>query len=82
MTRHRLTPPRVVRDGVRLTTAAETLVTCASLLSLLDLVVLVDSALRARDIELLELHLVCRLHRRGVGRLRRAVALPTPRRSR
>ena len=78
VTRHRLPPPHVVRDGVRLTTPAETLLTCAPLLSLLDLVVLVDSALRARDIELLELHLVCRLHRRGVGRLRQAVALAEP----
>lgn len=78
VTRHRLPPPHVVRRGVRVTTAAETLLTCAPLLSLLDLVVLVDSALRAGDIELLELHLVCRLHRRGVGRLRRAVALADP----
>jgi hypothetical protein len=74
-TRHRLPPPHDVRRGVRVTTAAETLLTCAPLLGLLDLVVLVDSALRARDIELLELHLICRQHRRGVGRLRRAVAL-------
>lgn len=78
VTRHRLAPPHVVRDGVRLATPAETLLTCAPLLSLLDLVVLVDSALRARDIELLELHLACRQHRRGVGRLRQAVALADP----
>jgi hypothetical protein len=69
-TRHRMPPPHDVRAGLRVTTAAETLVTCAPLLSLLDLVVLVDSALRVRDIELLELRLVCRQHRRGVGRLR------------
>lgn len=75
VTRHRLVPPHEVRGGLRLTTAAETLLTCAPLVSLLDLVVLVDSALRAGDIELLELHLVCRHHRRGVGRLRDAVAL-------
>ncbi|UFN42987.1 hypothetical protein [Nocardioides okcheonensis] len=78
VTRHRLVPPHDVRDGLRLTTAAETLLSCAPLLSLLDLVVLVDSALRAKDIELLELHLVCRHHRRGVGRLRDAVALADP----
>lgn len=78
VTRHRLPPPHDVRRGVRVVTAAETLLTCAPLLSLLDLVVLVDSALRARDIELLELHLICRQHRRGVGRLRRAVALADP----
>jgi hypothetical protein len=75
VTRHRLPPPHDVRRGVRVATAAETLLTCAPLLSLLDLIVLVDSALRARDIELLELHVICRQHRRGVGRLRRAVAL-------
>lgn len=78
VTRHRLAPPHEVDQRVRMTTAAETILTCAPLLSLLDLVVLVDSALRARDIELLELHLVCCLHRRGVGRLRRAVALADP----
>jgi hypothetical protein len=78
VTRHRLPPPHDVLRGVRVTTAAETLLTCASLLTLLDLVVLVDSALRARDIDLLELHLICRLHRRGVPRLRRAVALADP----
>ena len=75
VTRHRLPPPHDVRAGVRVTTAAETLLTCAPLLSLLDLVVLVDSALRVRDIELLELRLICRRHRRGIGRLRQAVAL-------
>lgn len=75
VTRHRLPPPHDVRRGLRVATAAETLLTCAPLLSLLDLVVLVDSALRVRDIELLELHLICRQHRRGVGRLRQAVAL-------
>ena len=74
-TRHRLPPPHDVRRGVRVATSAETLLTCAPLLSLLDLVVLVDSALRVRDIELLELHLICRQHRRGVGRLRQAAAL-------
>lgn len=78
VTRHRLPPPHDVRHGVRVTTAAETLLTCAPVLGVLDLVVLVDSALRAGDIELLELHLVCRLHRRGVGRLRKAVALADP----
>ena len=77
-TRHRMPPPHDVRAGLRVTTAAETLLTCAPLLSLLDLVVLVDSALRVRDIELLELRLVCRQHRRGVGRLRQAVALADP----
>lgn len=77
-TRHRLPPPYETLRGLRTTTAAETLLTCAPLLSLLDLVVLVDSALRAGDLELLELHLICRLHRRGIGRLRRAVALADP----
>lgn len=77
-TRHRLAPPSEILRGVPTTTAAETLLTCAPLVSLLDLVVLVDSALRSGDIELLELHLVCRLHRRGIARLRRAVALADP----
>jgi very-short-patch-repair endonuclease len=78
VTRHRLPPPYVVRDGLRLTTPAETLLTCAPLLEVLDLVVLVDSALRAGDIELLELWMICSRRRRGVGRLRRAVRLADP----
>jgi very-short-patch-repair endonuclease len=78
VTRHRLPPPHDALRGLRVTTASETLLTCASLLSLLDLVVVVDSALRARDVELLELHLLCRQRRRGVGRLRQAVALADP----
>lgn len=77
-TRHRMAPAHELLRGVRTTTAAETLLTCAPLLSLLDLVVVVDSALRAGDIELLELHLTCRPHRRGIVRLRRAVALADP----
>src|SRR5690349_3553031 len=36
VTRHRLPPPHDVRRGVRVATAAETLLTCAPLLSLLD----------------------------------------------
>jgi hypothetical protein len=78
VTRHRLPPRHDELRGLRVTTAGETLLTCAPLLTLLDLVVLVDSALRVRDVDLLELHLLCRQHRRGVGRLRRAVALADP----
>lgn len=75
VTRHHLAPPLLVRDGLRLTSPGETLLTCAAWMTVLDLVVLIDSALRAGDIELLELRLLSRHHRRGIGRLRRAVAL-------
>ena len=75
VTRHKLPPPHDLLAGIRVTTAAETIRTCAPWLSLLDLVVLVDSALRSREIELLELWLSARDHRRGAPMLRRALAL-------
>lgn len=51
--------------GLRCATAAETLLACARWLSPLDLVVLVDSALQARDVTVEELRGVCRPRRRG-----------------
>lgn len=78
VSRHRLPPPYVVKDGLRLTTPAETLLTCAPLMGVLDLVVLVDSALRAGDVELLELWMLWSRRRRGVPVLRQALLLADP----
>jgi hypothetical protein len=73
--RRRGTPAGEVVEGLRVTTAAETLVTCARDLGLIDLVVLVDSALHAGDVTLAELRAVASQHRRGAPRLREAITL-------
>ncbi|SFB79639.1 hypothetical protein SAMN04487968_101554 [Nocardioides terrae] len=59
--------------GLRVSTAAETLVTCAIDLGLLDLVVLIDAALHQGDVTIAELEEVARQHRRGAPRLREAM---------
>jgi len=71
--RRRGVPPSEAIDGVRLATSAETLVTCAIDLGLLDLVVLIDSALHAGALTLAQLQEVARQHRRGAPSLRRAL---------
>ena len=75
VTRHRDPPAYDLIDGLRVTTAAETVLTCAPLLGVLDLVVLLDSALRAGDVELLELRMLAGRRRRGVRTLRRSLVL-------
>lgn len=70
------TPQHEVIDGVRVATAAETLLACASDLATLDLVVLVDAALHAGDVTVEELTaLAAQGRRRGARQLRRALAL-------
>lgn len=73
--RGRAIPESEEYDGLRLATPAETLVTCAIDLALLDLVVLLDSALHAGDVSLAEVTTVARQHRRGGPRLRQAIDL-------
>jgi hypothetical protein len=73
--RSRAIPPSEVVDGLRLATAAETLVTCAIDLSVLDLVIVVDSALHNGDVTVPELAAVAAEHRRGAPRLREALQL-------
>lgn len=72
----RTTPPtRTVRvDGLPVTDAATTLLTCARDLALLDLVVVVDCALRSSCTPE-EVRDVCVPRRRGVVMLRRALEL-------
>jgi very-short-patch-repair endonuclease len=62
-------------EGVRLATAAETLLACARDLSVLDLVVVIDSALQSGDVTVGELEELTRARRRGAPRLRTALAL-------
>jgi hypothetical protein len=61
--------------GVRLTSAAETILALARDLSLLDVVVIGDSALHRGDVTLAELWRVARLRRRGAPLLRSAIPL-------
>jgi hypothetical protein len=69
-------PPRArLVEGVPLAPPAEVLLACARELGLLDLVVLIDAALRLGMVTLAELHEVMARRRYGVPRLRRAVAL-------
>ena len=74
-TRHRVTPPSVELDGLRVTTAAETLLACAADLGLLDLLVLVDAALAAGSCTLEEVRAAARARRRGAPALRAATEL-------
>lgn len=61
------------RDGIRLGTVEETLLACARHLSLLDLVVLGDSALQARRTSLARLTRTAQRRRWGASRLARAI---------
>ena len=63
--RHPHPVPHEVIGGLRCATAAETILACARWLSMLDLVVVVDSALQAEDVTVEELRRVCRPRRRG-----------------
>lgn len=60
-------------DGLVLTSPAETLLSCASELDLLDVVVLADAALHLGSCTMPELEEVAALRRRGSPRLRRAL---------
>lgn len=62
-------------DGVRVTTAAETLLAAARDLGVLDLVLMGDSALRAGDVTIAELRLAAGRRRRGAPLLRRVIPL-------
>jgi very-short-patch-repair endonuclease len=74
VTRHPAVPEHVEVDGARVATVAETLVGCARDLRLLDLVVLLDSALHLDRVTRSEIVTVCRRRHRGSRRLREALA--------
>ncbi len=62
-------------DGLRVTTAAETLLAAARDLGLLDLVLMADSALRAGHVSIGELKIAAGRRRRGAPLLRRVLPL-------
>ena len=68
-------PACELRIGLRLAPPAEALLACARVVCLLDLVVLVDSALHQGDCTLDELRAVVARRRRGAPLLRRALDL-------
>ncbi|GAB2986431.1 hypothetical protein [Nocardioides montaniterrae] len=71
--RHTPMIPSEVRRGLRVATVPETLLACAREVSLLDLVVLVDSALHLGRCSLADLEGIARCRRRGAPRLREAL---------
>lgn len=73
--RHRAGIPSVRLDGLKVATPAETIVACARYLSLLDLVILGDSALHLGDCSLDELRVAAGQRRRGARPLRAALPL-------
>ncbi len=74
VSRHPTVPPAVIRDGLRLAPPEEVLLACARDLGVLDLVVLLDGALRAGDCDAEGVLAVAR-GRPGAPVLRTAVAL-------
>ena len=75
VTRHRPALPTEVVDGIRITTGAETMLALARDLSVLDLVILGDSALRLEHCTLDELRSSADQRRRGAPRLRTVIPL-------
>lgn len=65
--------------GVRIATSADIILECARDLEALDLVVLVDSALRSGDVMFEALQAAAASGRRGAPRLRKALELADPR---
>jgi hypothetical protein len=61
--------------GIRCASAPEAILACAHDLAVLDLVVLIDSALQSGDCTVAELAILAKTRRRGAPRLRLALAL-------
>jgi hypothetical protein len=73
--RHDDTLPWELLDGVRVTSAAETVLACARDLELLDVVLIGDAALHSGDVTRHQLVAVARQRRRGSPLLRQAIPL-------
>ena len=73
--RHTQPFPMNLVNGLRVTTAAETILSAARDLGVLDLVILGDSALRLRHCTLTDLQITARQRRRGAPLLRRLIPL-------
>ena len=71
--RHTQPFPMNLVNGLRITTAAETILAAARDLGVLDLVILGDSALRLRHCTLTDLEITARQRRRGAPLLRRII---------
>lgn len=75
ITRRVVAPPAERMHGLWVATPAETIMACAADLAVIDLVVLIDSALHAGEVTLEVLEGLARMHRRGTPRLRQALQL-------
>jgi hypothetical protein len=73
--RHTQPFPMNLVNGLRVTTAAETILAAARDLGVLDLVILGDSALRLRHCTLTDLEITARQRRRGAPLLRQVIPL-------
>jgi very-short-patch-repair endonuclease len=73
--RHTQPFPMNLVNGLRVTTAAETILAAARDLGVLDLVILGDSALRLRHCTLIDLEITARQRRRGAPLLRRIIPM-------
>jgi len=73
--RHTQPFPMNLANGLRITTAAETILAAARDLGVLDLVILGDSALRLRHCTLIDLQIAARQRRRGAPLLRRIIPM-------
>ena len=73
--RHTQPFPMNLVNGLRITTAAETILAAARDLGVLDLVILGDSALRLRHCTLTDLQITARQRRRGAPLLRRVIPM-------
>lgn len=73
--RHTQPFPMNLINGLRITTAAETILAAARDLGVLDLVILGDSALRLRYCTLTDLEITARQRRRGAPLLRQVIPL-------
>ncbi len=73
--RHPEPGPQHVIDGLRITTAAETLLACARDLGVLDLVIMGDSSLRLGHCTIADLKLMAARRRRGAPLLRQVIPL-------
>jgi hypothetical protein len=68
-------PIRITAAGLKITTPAETLLASARDLGVLDVVIMVDCALREGDVTLTELKIAANQRRRGAPRLRQVIPL-------
>jgi hypothetical protein len=78
VSRHKCLPASELIDGLRVASPAEALLACAADLGVVDLVVLITSAVRAGSCALEEITTVAAGRRRGTRQLRKAIPLVEP----